>query len=303
MKLYCLIINLGMFITDDSKSSMGSFKLGYSRGLPSYLAPKLLFHKKQEEYFIASLYAQLLLYNTIPVIGVDVLEDDSNKGADVAVKILNEKTKTIQVTRFTLTDYLKRRKIAEKKVEYLISQILKIVEINFPVNVTISPLKAKKLPPGNKKFDDLLAAYIGKLITTHKEKLQSSTEFVNCPVTINSLNEFIPFITLQSIPKEFYSNFFGRNNLFINYEFDNVIFTKDDIEKECANIFNKKNNGKAAILLIWADTFEILYNPKEIGICLEKQFKNSSFEEVFFFSFYNRLDKYLDNQIAIAKLK
>ncbi len=56
-----------------------STKIGYSRGLPSYMAPKLLTNKKTEEYFIATLYAQLLFYNRIPVIGVEVCEDDANK--------------------------------------------------------------------------------------------------------------------------------------------------------------------------------------------------------------------------------
>ncbi len=80
-------------------------------------------------------------------------------------------------------------------------------------------------------------------------------------------------------------------------------FSKEDIDKECKNIYQKKNGGKAEVLLIWADTFEILYDPTTIEQSLKKQFIDSSFEEVVLFTFYNRIDLYLNQQIQISNIK
>jgi hypothetical protein len=292
-----------MIIGKENSGPFGSFKLGYSRGLPSYMAPKLFMHKKAEEYFVCSLYAQMLFYNKFPIIGVEVCEDDSDKGADVIIKILNCESKKIQVTRFTLTEYLKRRKIAEKKVDKLIDEILKLINVEFPINIAIDMLSNSFSPLNNQKTVKLLSKLIADSILNKKAELLSSNNFINCQVVDKRLKMFTPQITLQSIPKDFNSNFFGRDNIFIDLDFDNISFSKEDIENECLNIYDKKNGGKAEVLLIWADTFEILYNPQYIIERLKFQFEHSTFKEVLFFNFYNRLDLYLYNQIHTAQIK
>jgi hypothetical protein len=145
-----------MIITKENLGGLGSFKLGYSRGLPSYQAPKVFTNKKTEEYFVTSLFAQLLLYNNYPVIGVDVCEDDSNMDADSIIKILDKPAKEIQVTRFTLTEYLKRRKVAEKQVHNIINNILALTKVKFPINVTINTYKAEGNPFNTKQLKNLL---------------------------------------------------------------------------------------------------------------------------------------------------
>ena len=292
-----------MIITKDNTNSLGSFKLGYSRGLPSYMAPKLFSHKKTEEYFITALFAQLLFYNKIAVIGVEVCENDSDKGADALIKVLNEDSKKVQVTRFTLTEYLKRRKIAEKQVEDLIEKILSIHKFKTPVNVTINMLKKGRILLNTEKLKLRLAKLIAVAIKDNQKELSSTNNFVNCPVTEEVFKEYTPLITLQGIPKDFHSNFFGRDNIFIDLDFDNISFSKKDVEDECLNIYNKKNGGKASVLLIWADTWEILYDPKYIIERLKLQFKETTFDEVLLFNFYSRLDFYLDNKIQTAQIK
>jgi hypothetical protein len=54
-----------MILNEQIAGTTGSFKLGYSRGLPSYMAPKLFDNKKTEEYFVGTLYAQILFYNKV----------------------------------------------------------------------------------------------------------------------------------------------------------------------------------------------------------------------------------------------
>ncbi len=260
-------------------------------------------HKKTEEYFVTSLYAQILIYNNVPVVGIEVCEDDSDKGADTIIKILNNEFKEIQITRFTLTEYLKRRKVAEKQVDNLISKILDLTKVPVPVNITVNLLKIDSASFKTQKLENALAKEIAKAIHNNQAELSSSNNLVNYAVSDEKLKHFTPLLTLQSIPKDFHSNFYGRDNIFIDLDFDNINFTKKDIEDECLNIYNKKNGGKAKTLIIWADTFEILYDPKYIIERLTYQFKETTFDEVLFFNFYNSLHLYLEFKIQTAQIK
>ena len=167
-----------MTSSSENKGRKGSFKLPYSRGLPSYMAPKVFTTQKTEEYFVTTLYAQHLLYNGIPTIGVEVCEDDSNKKADSIVKLENGKTIKIQVTRFTLTEYLNRRKIAENKVEKIIKEINKIKKTDIPVNVTFHTLKQKNHFPNNNKTDRAIAKLIVETISLKRSELDKPGIFI-----------------------------------------------------------------------------------------------------------------------------
>ncbi len=290
-----------MTFSSENKKRKGSFKFPYSRGLPSYMAPKIFTTQKTEEYFVTTLYAQHLLYNRIHTIGVETCGDDSHKKADSIVKLENGKIIKVQVTRFTLTEYLNRRKIAENKVEKIIKEINKIEKINIPVNITFNAHKYAKLLPNSSKFNRAVANLIVEEISKNKEKLEKSGVFINEIVNDEKLKEYLPIITLQRIPDGHNSNYFGRDNVFIDMDFDNITFTQDDIDKESLNIYNKKNGGESEVLLIWADTFEILYDTIPFKESLEKQFSESSFEEVYFFKFYNRLE--FTGQIEIDRIR
>lgn len=292
-----------MIITKENLGGLGSFKLGYSRGLPSYQAPKVFTNKKTEEYFVTSLFAQMLLYNHYPIIGVEVCEDDSNMGADTIIKILDKPAKEIQVTRFTLTEYLKRRKVAEKQVHNIIDDILALTKVESPINVTINTYKAEGNPFNTKQLKNLLVQEIAAAIKSNTVAVPGSNNFFNHAVTSEKLKAIAPLITLQSIPENFYSNFYGRDNIYIDLDFDNIGFTPKDIEDECLNIFSKKNGGKAKTLLIWADTFEILYKPEAIIETLKTKFIDSTFEEVLFFDFYSTMPLFLEFKIRTAQIK
>jgi hypothetical protein len=244
-----------------------------------------------------------LLYNNVPVIGIEVCENDSDKGGDTILKVLNSPDRKIQITRFTLTEYLKRRKVAEKQVDKLISKILSLTKVLIPVNVNINLHNDNAIPLHKEKWQDLLANEIATILNISQTELACSDKFINHAVTEEKLKAFTPLITLQRIPQDFHSNFYGRDNLFIDLDFDNVGFTKEDVDNECLNIYNKKNSGKATILIIWADTFEILYNPKSIVEQLHEQFKETTFEGVWFFDFYNHLNLHLENKIRTAQIK
>ena len=290
-----------MTLSSENKGRKNSFKIPYSRGLPSYMAPKVFTTQKTEEYFVTTLYAHQLLFKGIPTIGVEVCEDDSHKKADTIVKLENGKTIKVQVTRFTLTEYLNRRKVAENKVEKIIKEVNKIKKVDIPVNVTFHTLKQKNHFPNSTKIDRALAKLIVETITLKRKELEEPGVFIREEIMDNKINQYCPIITLQRIPEGNFSNFYGRDNLFIDMDFDNITFTQKDIDKESQNIFNKKNNGESDVLLIWADSFELLYDIEPFGESLEKQFKETSFEEVYFLKFHNRLD--FTGKIDIAHIK
>ncbi|MEJ7677424.1 MAG: hypothetical protein WKG06_06050 [Segetibacter sp.] len=233
-----------MIISNDNKGRIGSFKLGYSRGLPSYKAPKLFNHTKTGEYFVTSLFAQQLIYNGVPVTGIEVCENDSNKGADTVIKILDDEPKEIQITRFTLTEYLKRRNVAEKQVDNLITKILNLTKVPSPVNITVNLPEMDYTTFKTQKIEDILADEIAIAIQRNQAELSSSNNFVNYAIVNEKLKSLTPLVTLQGIPKDFHSNFFGRDNVFIDLDYDNIGFNKNEIEDECLNIYNKKTEVK-----------------------------------------------------------
>ncbi|MEC5143187.1 hypothetical protein [Chitinophaga sp. 212800010-3] len=292
---------------DPNANAVGGLKIGYSRGMPTYLAPNLFTHKKQEEYFVTNLYAQALIYNNFHVTGVLVCDDDSNKGADAIIKTLGSPDITVQITRFTLTNYLLRRKSAEKRVDYIISKILQLGSFEVPVNVIIYPIEMYTALPINKqKNDNILAERIHALINENIDKLSlRDGSFINhsIPPKDDPLSHITHHISLQSIPEGFHSNYFGRDKLYINYDFDNIYFTQEDIDLESNSIFEKKNNGTSSVLLIWADFYEILYTPDRIVASLTKKFIESSFEQIFFLSFYTKKPHFMENPVHISQIK
>src|ERR1035438_8822347 len=96
-------------------------------------------------------------------------------------------------------------------------------------------------------LDVLLAKEIAMLIMNNITNLRNSNNFINHFVHDNKHQKLTPLITLQSIPNGNYSNSYGINNIFFNYDFDNVFFANEGIENEAKTIFERKNNGKAQI--------------------------------------------------------
>lgn len=288
-----------MIINEHNKGKIGSFKLGYSRGLPSWMAPKLLNDKRQEEYYVTSLYAHLQLGLGLPVTGVLSNENDVDKGADAIIRVLNQPDITIQVTRFTLTEVLKRKNVAKVRVERIAAAVLERIKPRVRLNVQLGTINNTVTPPNNQKLEKAIVTAIADAIEQSKDKLSVTDQsFINIAVDDEFLKTYYMLITLQTIPEGCYSNFYGRDPLYIDLQFDNISFSDSDIEEECANVYRKKNGGQSQILLIWSDMFEVLYDPSRIRPLLIKQFATTSFKQVLFFAFWNRLDMYQEEGYA-----
>jgi hypothetical protein len=276
-----------MFMKKEDKGGFGSFKFGYSRGLPSHLAPKLFISKKQEEYFLTSVLSHQLLYNDFAVTGVQVCEDDSNMGADTMITTESGDV-GVQVTRFTLTQYNHRKSVAKKRGERIAKEIVALFCPVLPVNVTIHPKEQHKPPKDKLRHDVWLAKEIAAMIESNWARVKAGENFINLPIENETLKPFVDLITLQPIPEGCISNYHGFGNIFVNYEFDNVFFNESDVRNEAEAIFKKKDGGKSDILVIWADRFDILYNPDMIARHLVSAFRATRFKFVIFYSFFNR---------------
>lgn len=277
-----------------------SMKMGYSRGLPIYDAPKLLTEKKQEEYFVASLYAQLLIYNGYTVLGVEVCNDDSDGKADVKIKTTKEVT-GVQITRFTLTNLLHRQSASKKRAFRIVNEVLKQVTVSQPINVVIHSTYKVDPPKYKEKMDTAIANEIVKGLNANKNLEQG----VPKPHmhSNQSISKIASYFTYERIPDEMYSNFYGQSNLYINFDFDNVGFDDSDVIREARNIFKKKERGNADLLLIWAEYSEILYKHSEVAELLKTEFKDSKFDQVIFFSFYNTMHLHMENPIRQTLIK
>lgn len=293
-----------MMFNEYNKGRIGSFKLGgYSRGLPSWMAPKLLDNKREEEHYVAWLYARLQSKIGLKVTGVFNNDNDADKGADAIIRLANGLDITAQVTRFTLTDFLKRKSIAQNRSERIIDAVLTKVTPPVKTNVHLTTINNTVAPPNNQQLEKAIIKAIAEAIEQSREKLSvTDRNFINIAVTDEILTPYFLLITLQSIPEGHHSNFFGKYPLYLDMQFDNVTFSDAEIEEECTNIYRKKNGGQSQILLIWADTFEVLYNPSKIRPVLMKHFANTSFQQVFFFSFWNRLDMFRE-EIYASQIK
>jgi hypothetical protein len=100
-------------------------------------------------------------------------------------------------------------------------------------------------------------------------------------------------IVLNPVPTDGFPRFYGNKNVFVNYDFDDVSFSEQDMEAEIKDIYKKKNGGSAEYLLIWADNFEMATQKNKIAETIYKQFFDSSFDEVFLMAFENNLPMFL----------
>lgn len=283
-------------------NKIGSFKLGYTWGVPSHLVPKIFDNKKDEEYFVTSLYAGGLCRSKVKVIDWEVCGDDSNKGPDTILRYDGGEV-SIQITRFTLTKFIQRRKVAEKRVHGLIDEIFRVVRPRFPVNITVTTPDMSRLPIYKPMLDKALASEIASVLKLNLPKMEYSRDPVQHVFASADARKIAITMMIERIPNGAYSNFFGKQNLFINYDFDNVGYTKEDLEYEANEIFAKKNNGKADVLIIWSEAFETLYNHEQFADVLRKYCSNSTFGQILFFSFYNRVDLFLNWGLKADLLK
>ncbi len=259
--------------------------------------------KTQAEFFISNLVAQQLIVGGNKIYKLEVNNDDSNKGSDILMAINNEEI-GIQLTRFTLHNLIQRRETSRRREYELVELILKQVKIDFELNIHIIPntISKTETPINKKNLKESLANEISLLINNNVEQLRKDKNWLTFDLQNENSKKIAQGVALEPLKFGWHSNFHGKNNIYIDFGFDNISLELDDLQKEVDNIFERKNGGKAEILIIWVEMYEVLYKTMELKNMLIKKFRNSSFRRVVLFTYLDRKDLfYASNGFNIIK--
>ncbi|MBX2966203.1 MAG: hypothetical protein KF845_08670 [Cyclobacteriaceae bacterium] len=267
-----------------------TFKFPYSRSRV-YLEPEFIpKDKRKAELIIGMYFCQIQLINLSKNIdGVRLNDDDSNKQGDI-IYYDNGELKYVQLTRLTFTDFETRKSMVKHKSIDFAKRIGEKIKLDYPLIITIFPKNKHKVPLKNFKrkgrieIEERLIEMIFKSITNNSEKLKNGATHIEINIGDELLKKYYYSLDLVPVPKGFYPNVWGSDNIFINYNFYGSTYDNIDADKAINELFLKKNLGHSDTLLIWANSFE-LHNLKGIVEKLIEKFSNSTFKFVYLMTF------------------
>jgi hypothetical protein len=145
----------------------------------------------------------------------------------------------------------------------------KKIEIDFPLNINIYPtghphsIPMENVHKGKTKRESALINCIVKGINDHRSQLKTDGSPIWITIDDPLVSPYFNCMNLNPIPTNAYSRFYGKGNLYVNYEIDNVSYDDEDIAAAFEDLRKKKHKGTADILLVWADKHETML--KETG--------------------------------------
>lgn len=283
----------------------GRFKLPFSLNGALENQPKWVNEKDTEE--VENLIGHLFIKYLREVEKRKVLyfshnAKDDHKNPDLLIH-LDGKVYGIQVTQFVLREYLSRFNQAKRICEKLSKFISDIYEPPIKINIQIStPWNSDEVPKSPTKKYKKLAKEIANKISENIEVLTSKNEYLNFYLNKTEFKEIAEDFNLYPIPQENKSNFFGNNNVYIDYGFDDILIFEEDIQETAEKVYNDKNNGNSEILIIWGDERQFIDTEKHIIKALTEKFENTTFESIYFISFVNFM-AVKDRVISVNKIK
>jgi len=214
-------------------------------------------------------------------------ENDENKNPDIFIHI-DGKIQSAQITQIVLNEYLKKFNQTKKLCEKISNLIVDIYKPPIKINVQIYPPWETEEPlKSSGKIHKQAARIIANSISQNIEKLKSENKFLNFDFDKKVFGNFADSFNLLPIPNVNQSNYFGDNNVYIDYEFDDINITQEDIENSVNKVFNDKEGGNSDILLIWGDQNHFMNTEPLIFEKLKEKFKETSFKSVYFLYFQN----------------
>ena len=284
---------------------IGRFKLPFSLNGALENQPKWVDEKETQkvENLIGHLFTKYLReVEKRKVLYFSPNLNDDHKNPDLLIH-LDGKVYGIQVTQFVLREYLSRfnqaKRICEKISEYITDIYKPPIKINIQISTPWDSDEVPRVPA--KKYKNL-AKEIASKISDNIETLNSKNEYLNFSLSKSVFGDIADNFNLYPIPTGNKSNFFGDNNAYIDYGFDDVLIFKEDIEETADKVFKDKNNGNSEILIVWGDERQFMNTEKHIIKALKERFENTTFELVYFISFINFLN--IQNRIiGVNKIK
>ncbi len=285
--------------------SFGTFKFQYSKYSPVHPEPEIVPKNKVDaENFIGMVFCQFLtIHFNSKIDQFKLNEKDDNKNPDVIITE-NGIVKGIQISQLNFSNYEARKATAKEKNLELAIKISTRVKLDFPLNVNIFPSTTKdeiplsNLKRGKSKTEILLIDFICESITSNITNLSSDPNPIWIPITDSKLVSHFSKIVLNPIPEKSYSRFPGRDNIFVNYDFNDVAYDLNDIDIAIDKMYIKKNKGKSEILLLWLNDFGIHGindNKRHVFNRLYTKFIDSTFSEIYLLTFTNNVSLFKES--------
>jgi hypothetical protein len=272
---------------------IGKLKLPYSLNEPFYKRPKWIDEndkRKLEEnatnllvLFLRNIEKRKVLYSSPN-------PADDHKNPDTYIH-LDGKLEGVQIVRFPLNDYLTNFNQTKKLCEDISGYITNKYKPPTKINIQIyPPWKSEKPPKFSNKMRKKLAKELARALEKNIETLMEKKEYLNFEFDRNTFGKVADSFNLYPIPFDYHSNFFGDNNVYIDYEFDSIQISEEDIISACDKIYSDKDGGNSEILLIWADKNYLMGTENLIANKLKKRFQKTTFDSIYFLAFHNLLD-------------
>ncbi|GAA3609656.1 hypothetical protein Q4Q39_17005 [Flavivirga amylovorans] len=285
---------------------IGGLKLPYSLDGSLHSRPKWVDENDTEkvENLIGYLFVNYLReVKKRKVLYYSLNPKDDHKNPDLLVH-LDGKVFGVQVAQFVLREYLWRFDQAKRICEKLSKLISDIYKPPIKVNIQIcTPWNSDEIPKTKKpkKKYGKLSKVIADKISENIGELTSKNEYLNFNLNNTDLKNIAEGYNLYPVPNGKKSNFFGDNNIYIDYGFDNVLIFDEDIKETADKVYNDKNNGNSEILIIWGDERQFMNTENHIIKALYKRFQSTTFESVYFMSFAN-LSEIQDRVISVNRI-
>ncbi len=299
------MLKLNHKLNQGKNQLIGQFKLPYSLNGPAHNRPKWFDEKdtKQVEYIIGHLFVNYLRQvEKKKVIDFSPNEDDGHKNPDLYVNT-DGRLIGVQVTQFVIRDYLSRFNQAKNICEKLSAFISDIYKPPIKINIQIcSPWDSDEIPKGREKLYKRMSKEIANSIEKNIGQLTSKNEFLNFNLSRTDFKDIAESYNLLPVPSHHQSNYFGSNNIYIDYGFDYVVIFEEDIKESAQKIYEDKNLGNSEILVIWGDQNQFLNTDEHIIKALEEKFTSTSFTSVYYLGFHN-LKEVKERRITYRKIK
>ncbi len=272
------------------KHIIGGFKLPYALNEPSHKRKKWVDENntKEVENLTGGLFINFLRQvENRKVLYFSLNENDENKNPDIFIH-LDGKIKSAQITQLVLNDYLRKYNQTKKLCEKISSLIVRNYKPEIKINVQIYPPWETEEPiKSSGKTHKLASKIIADSISNNIETLKKENKFLNFEFDRNVFQNFADGFNLSPVPNSYHSSYFGDNNVYIDYEFDDIKISEEDLKSSADKIYNDKNGGNSDILLIWGDQNHFMNTESLIIQKLKERFLESSFESVYFLAFHN----------------
>lgn len=275
------------------KQIIGGFKLPYSRSEPLYKRKKWVDENdtKKIENTTGGLFVNYLRQvENRKVLYFSHNESDENKNPDIFIHI-DGKIQTAQITQIVLNDYLQKFNQTKRLCEKISKLIVEVYKPPIKVNIQIYPPWDEEEPPkSNGRMHKKIAKIIADSILKNIETLSSKNEYINFNLDKSIFGDFADSYNLYPVPNPHYSNYFGDNNVYIDYEFDDIKISEEDIYNSVNKVYEDKNGGNSDILLIWGDQNQLMNTEHLIAKNLQEKFKNTTFKSVYLLFFRNNIE-------------